>query len=96
MHLSCASLSSACPGGRENPCGGHGTCEVCVCSTKCTSCNVLLTRVCCTSCYCGFVSSLCRVRKRRKGEESAHVTLGTKVQHVRTAAKGTTMSQTAV
>ena len=50
----------------------------------------------CTSCYCGFVSYVCRVRKRRKGEESAHVTLGTRVLRVRTAAKGTTMSQTAV
>ena len=50
----------------------------------------------CTSCYCGFVSYLYRVRKRRKGEESAHVTLGMRVLRVRTAAKGTTMSQTAV
>ena len=61
-------------------------------STQCTNCYV----VCRTSCDCGFVSSLCRVRRRRKGEESAHVTLGTRVQDVRTAAKDTTMSQTAV
>ena len=94
--MTSTSLSSACPGGRETPCGGHGTCEVCVWLNPMYQLPCCLACVCRTSCDCGFVSSLCRVRRRRKGEESARVTLGTRVQHVRTAAKDTTMSQTAV
>ena len=90
--MTSTSLSSACPGGQETPCGGHGTCEVCVLLNQ----MYLVPCFCHTSCDCGFVYSLCRVRRRRKGEESAHVTLGTRVQHVRTAAEDTTMSQTAV